>query len=362
MSICDWSKVAGCFDLEKMAADKCWLCIILLLVSCVVSSEIALPCDYTGDIKINYFPFKSELVIPFDLRDESLSMTTVNHIIKAQVTPICQNFLLDVCSADIIKLVHIELEQACPCSSYLSQIMDGVGLDDLTAGISFEGADHRLPKVLPCDWSGSISVNIHNIRVDIPVAIAINGDVGAPVKSFAQIYSFLRPSLVEACESLIVTAPEYSTQTNIKLHTECMLSITSAFEDEILSNCPIIEKSFEQSMPFVEFGDGQNVILHVRSLAGDEVEHFWHIMLAELLPSLSIVLQFFDSLDAYDIDLDAFLSHRKVVVVVHNSLRPWGESPLHKFYDQVRSGFNYFCWIFALFIIFMHSSLLRRMA
>lgn len=203
--------------------------------------------------------------------------------------------------------------------------------------ISFDGSDHRLPKMLPCDWTGSIGVNIHNIDVYIPVAISINGDTGAPVKSFAQIYSFLRSGLNDACDSLIITAPDYTSEIKSGLHKECILKMTTAFEEQIIAKCPSVEKSFigQESLPNMDIDNDGNVIIHVRSLAGDEVEHFWHIMLGELLPSISTALQLLDGLATVGVSLDHFLAHRRVTVVIHNPLRPWGQSPLHKFYQEV---------------------------
>jgi hypothetical protein len=328
------------FKKKKMAG---WDYALLLLVAWAVSGEISLPCNFVGDVKISYKHFHGPLVIPVDLRDETLSLTVMNEIISDQVSPLCTDHLIDVtiCSKEIMSLVYKSLESSCP--SNVARVGKGAvevfDVDVLNSfDVSFEGSDHVLPKRLPCDWRGSINVNIHNIDVSLPVEISVNGTTGAPVKSFAQIYSFLRESLNSACDTLIESSPEYSLGTRIMLHNECLKKMTTAFEEKISSSCPLVEKSFDDvtTYPNIEMNSNGDLVLHVRSLAGDEVEHFWHLMLAELLPSVSMVLQLLDGLESHGVSLDDFLSsHRRITVLIHNALRPWGDNPIHKFYDEV---------------------------
>ena len=75
----------------------------------------------------------------------------------------------------------------------------------------------------------------------------------------------------------------------------------------------------------------------MRALAGDELEHFWHLLMGEILPAASAALQALGQLlppqpgggeawgEAWPL----------LTVVVHNPGRPWGASPLHRFYDEV---------------------------
>ena len=246
--------------------------------------------------------------------------------------------------------------------------------------------------------------------------LAVDGRGGAPVKSFAQAFSFLRESLEATCAHILTlnahqarnadaadTAPDNAAETTAAETTAdaataaaaaaaspagsfpgggvaaCVREIEAALEAAALRACPSREPLWrprpeaaatprQQDEMHARIGSpgssdrpgnadnnvssrssssssdtshrrGGGAVIHVRSLAGDELEHYWHFFVGELLPACAAALQALSQLPppawAMMTSSAAAAEGPVLTVVVHNPLRPWGASPLHRFYAEL---------------------------
>jgi len=254
------------------------------------------------------------------------------------------------------------------------------------------------------------------VPLTVPMHLSIDGRNGAPVKSFAQAFSFLRENLRATCSQVVVMQAQSQSVDNTATARAgnagsssgsdsgiggggsdsnydvdaCVSEIEDGLVSAALKACPSreplqhsldsshtgkakendrqITSDLSKSGSRTSGQDGiesSGAVLHVRSLAGDELEHYWHFFVGELLPTISAALQTLRQLpsDAWttnDADEDSSSSssksnssasskngrhgpsndqeHPVLTVVVHNPLRPWGASPLHGVYAELTAA------------------------
>jgi len=258
----------------------------------------------------------------------------------------------------------------------------------------------------------------------VPMYLSIDARGGAPVKSFAQAFSFLRDNLRATCAQVVAMRAQPQSGTNLEAvhagHADssggsssnhgsdgnynvdaCVTEIEDGLVAAALEACPSrepLQRSLESyqavnaniddvrsstffsdrsSRPDGRRLDPTGAVLHVRALAGDELEHYWHFFVGELLPTVSAALQTLrqlppevwtttdDENNSYqcsststssagcdssggstktticsDQEPSKSLKRPVLTVVVHNPLRPWRASPLHGVYSELTAATN----------------------
>ena len=331
-----------------------------------------LPCDFVGDLVIARHPLHplglGPLAVPADLR-LTASLAAVDVVMLPQFRELCaQHRGGAACAEEFTAQLHAAVAHQCPsddpiglapvaaaaaeaalplfdkthhgtaatavaATAAAAAIAATTGEKAANLGPFFSAPDSAHPKVLPCNWKGTVSILVLGWqRVDVPVALAVHGgEKGAPIKSFAQLHSYLRPSLNDTCAAVADAAAGAAAAAGslpvpssdwAKNRARCLGEILAAVDDGIIAHCPSHEASLARAPPvaltafdvsrassaprsspsdgsrrgggiccFGGSGGGEMVEVHVRALAGDELEHYWHFMLGELLPAVSTALQ-----------------------------------------------------------------------
>jgi hypothetical protein len=208
----------------------------------------------------------------------------------------------------------------------------------------FEGADSRHGGMfrLPCEFEGVITIPAHlshdasHIPVDVEVPL---GEGLSKIQSFEKLHHhFLMKDFTNVCEHFHGLQKEADGACIGRLYRDLDLEILNVCPSRLSTPAAAAAAAATRTWSLSSLETANEV--HIAVDNDSDMQRFYHFMMAEILPVVSVVLRMVHGQPRDDDGHPPPASEetrKKKAVYLHSASRNWGSNPLHDFFAEIAS-------------------------